>query len=62
MTARAAAETGLCAGTPVLVGTGDSGAEAVSTGVFQPGDIMVQLGSSCFFVYLTDRLVDENRL
>ncbi len=62
VTARAAAETGLCAGTPVLVGTGDSGAEAVSTGVFQPGDIMVQLGSSCFFVYLTDRLVDENRL
>ena len=62
VTARAAAETGLCAGTPVLVGTGDSGAEAVSTGVFQPGDIMVQLGSSCFFVYLTDHLVDENRL
>lgn len=62
VTPRAAEQTGLCAGTPVLVGTGDSGAEAVSTGVFQPGDIMVQLGSSCFFVYLTDRLVPENRL
>lgn len=62
VTEKAARETGLCAGTPVLVGTGDSGAEAVSTGVFQPGDIMVQLGSSCFFVYLTDHLVEENRL
>lgn len=62
VTARAAAQTGLAEGTPVLVGTGDSGAEAVSTGVFQPGDIMVQLGSSCYFVYLTDHLVQENRL
>lgn len=62
VTPQAAALTGLCPGTPVLVGTGDSGAEAVSTGVFQPGDIMVQLGSSCFFVYLTDRLVPESRL
>ena len=62
VTEKAAAETGLHPGTPVLVGTGDSGAEAVSTGVFQPGDIMVQLGSSCFFVYLTDHLVQEERL
>lgn len=62
VTERAAAETGLYPGTKVLVGTGDSGAEAVSTGVFQPGDIMVQLGSSCFFVYLTDHLVQEERL
>lgn len=62
VTAKAAAETGLMEGTPVLVGTGDSGAEAISTGVFQPGDIMVQMGSSCYFVYLADHLVQENRL
>lgn len=62
VTEKAAAATGIPAGTPVLVGTGDSGAEAVSTGVFQCGDIMVQLGSSCYFVYLTDHLVKENRL
>ena len=62
VTAAAARQTGLAEGTPVLVGTGDSGAEAVSTGVFQPGDIMVQMGSSCYFVYLTDHLVHENRL
>ncbi len=62
VTAKAAAQTGLAEGTPVLVGTGDSGAEAVSTGVFQPGDIMVQMGSSCYFVYLSDHLVEEERL
>ena len=46
----------------MLVGTGDSGAEAISTGVFRPGDIMVQMGSSCYFVYLTDHLLKEARL
>ena len=44
ITQRAAEATGLAAGTPVLVGTGDSGAEAISTGVFRPGDMMVQVG------------------
>lgn len=62
VTAKAAAQTGLAQGTPVLVGTGDSGAEAISTGVFRPGDIMVQMGSSCYFVYLTDHLLNEPRL
>ena len=62
VTAQAAAETGLQEGTSVLVGTGDSGAEAISTGVFQPGDIMVQLGSSCYFVYLADKLIHDSRV
>ena len=61
VTARAAGETGLAAGTPVLVGTGDSGAEAISTGVFLPGDIMVQMGSTCYFIYLSDHRVREDR-
>lgn len=56
ITRQAAEETGLKEGTKVLTGTGDSGTEAVSTGVFQPGDLMVQLGSTCYFVYLADRL------
>ena len=59
---RAAAETGIAAGTPVLVGTGDSGAEAISTGVFRPGDMMVQLGSTCYFICLADRMIDDARL
>lgn len=59
---RAAAETGIAQGTSVLVGTGDSGAEAISTGVFRPGDMMVQLGSTCYFICLADRMIDDARL
>lgn len=62
VTPQAAAETGLAAGTPVLVGTGDSGAEAISTGVAVPGDLMVQMGSSCYFIYISDRMVEDARL
>ena len=62
VTSRAAAETGLVEGTPVLVGTGDSGAEAISTGVFRPGDMMVQLGSTAYFIYLSDHMVEDARL
>lgn len=59
ITQRAAEATGLAAGTPVLVGTGDSGAEAISTGVFRPGDMMVQLGSTAYFIYLADHMIDD---
>ena len=62
ITQRAAEATGLAAGTPVLVGTGDSGAEAISTGVFRPGDMMVQLGARRISSTLTDRMVDDARL
>lgn len=55
VTPQAAACTGLLPGTKVLTGTGDSGAESVSCGVFTPGTIMIQLGSTCFFIYNTDR-------
>ncbi len=37
VTPEAAARTGLLPGTKVLTGTGDSGAESVSCGVFSPG-------------------------
>ncbi|PYG85913.1 xylulokinase [Ruminiclostridium sufflavum DSM 19573] len=62
VTAEAARQTGLSFGTDVLVGTGDSGAEAVSTGVFCPGDVMIQMGSSCYFICLCDRLITEPRM
>ena len=62
ITKGAAELTGLAAGTMVLTGTGDSGAEAVSTGVFRPGDMMVQLGSTCYFVCLADRLIRDTRV
>jgi xylulokinase len=62
ITSKASIETGLTEDTKVLVGTGDSGAEAISTGIFQPGDIMIQLGSSCYIIYLAEKLINDNRV
>lgn len=62
VTAKAAAETSLKEGTPVITGTGDSTAEAISTGVVGAGDLMVQFGSSLFFYYCADRPVEDHRL
>lgn len=62
VTEKAAEETGLLAGTLVVTGTDDSGAEAISTGVLKPGDLMVQMGSTCYIMYCSDRLVEDNRV
>ena len=62
VTAKAAKETGLAEGTPVIVGTDDAGAEAISTGVLEPGDMMLMFGSSLYMILCTDRLVDDNRI
>lgn len=57
VTGKAAEETGLKEGTPVITGTGDSTAEAISVGLVEPGDIFFQYGSSMFFYYCIDRFV-----
>lgn len=62
VTAEAAAETGLSEGTPVVAGTDDSGAEAISTGVLSPGDTMVQLGSTCYIICCSDRMIPDERI
>ena len=62
VTAQAALETGLAEGTPVTTGTDDSGAEAISCGVVQPGQMMLQLGSSVYMILGTEGLVDDERL
>lgn len=62
VTEKAAKETGLAKGTPVIVGTDDAGAEAISTGVLQPGDMMLMFGSSLYMILCTDRLVNDNRI
>lgn len=62
VTSKTASETGLAEGTPVITGTDDAGAEAISTGVFQPGDMMVMIGSSCYMIYCSDRLVLDDRI
>ncbi len=62
VTEKAAQETGLAPGTPVLTGTDDSGAEAISTGVVKPGRLMIQIGSSLYFILGTDRQIPETVL
>jgi len=50
LTAEAARLTGLPAGTPVVAGTVDAWAEALSAGVSGPGDLMIMYGSTMFLV------------
>lgn len=59
VTAKAAAETGLAEGTPVICGTTDAGAEAVSVGVVRPEEMMVMYGSTTFFIYTTETYRDH---
>jgi xylulokinase len=46
----AAACTGLPAGTPVIAGTIDAWAEAVSVGVTAPGEVMLMYGTTMFLI------------
>ena len=60
--AGAAAETGLAAGTPVVVGTVDAAAEALSVGVLRAGDMMLMYGSTIFVIMTTASRVRDARL
>lgn len=53
----AAGQTGLAVGTPVITGTIDAAAEAISAGVAQFGDMMLMFGSSIFFIMKTAELI-----
>lgn len=62
VTKEASAATGLAEGTPVIVGSGDSASEAISVGVVERGDTMIQLGSSMFMYCLTDSMIKDDRV
>jgi xylulokinase len=62
VTAKAARETGLAAGTPVIAGTIDAAAEALSVGVTNPGDMMVMYGSTIFIIMLSGKRTQDGRL
>lgn len=61
VTAAAARETGLAEGTPVVAGTTDAAAEALSTGMADFGDMMLMFGSSIFFIMKTAELVTTQK-
>lgn len=62
VTPQAAAETGLAAGTPVIAGTADAGAEALSAGLCEIGDMMIMYGSSLVLIQRTAQLVSTESL
>lgn len=62
VTKQASIQTGLAAGTPVITGTGDSCAEAISAGVIKNGSMMLQFGSTLYVNLCTDRLIQDDRL
>jgi xylulokinase len=57
VTPEAAKETLLAVGIPVIAGTTDAAAEAISAGVANFGDMMLMFGSSIFFIMKTDKLL-----
>ncbi len=57
VTAEAAKVTGLAEGTPVITGTADVAAEAISAGLANVGDMLMMMGSSTCFLMKTDKLV-----
>ncbi len=50
-------EENLASGTPVIVGTTDAAAEAVSAGMREFNDMMLMFGSSIFFIVKTTELI-----
>jgi xylulokinase len=61
VTPEAARATGLAPGTPVVAGTTDAAAEALSAGVAHFGDLMLMFGSSLFFILKTAQLLPTER-
>lgn len=61
VTAEASALTGLVAGTPVAIGTGDTGACVLGAGAYKPGQAVTVLGTTCLNGVLFDHAMYEPR-
>jgi xylulokinase len=55
ITAEGARLSGLAEGTPIITGTADAAAEAISAGLGDLGDLMIMYGSSTFFILRTSQ-------
>ena len=62
VTAQAARETGLAAGTPVIGGAADMIASALGAGVIEAGDVLLKFGGSVDVLTATDRARPDARL
>jgi xylulokinase len=61
VTKEAAQMTGLAEGTPVIAGTTDASAEAISAGLAYVGDLMIMFGSTVFFTQKTEKLISPKK-
>jgi xylulokinase len=62
VSASAAKETGLKAGTPVAVGAVDALSEGISVGAVNPGDMMIMYGSTAFFILVLTQPAPDERV
>lgn len=62
VTRRASEATGIPVGVPVIIGTTDSPAEAVGSGVVDEGDVMAMYGSSGYFIRVGDKPITHRDL
>jgi xylulokinase len=62
VTSTAAEESGLSEGTPVIVGTVDAAAEAVSVGAISSGCMMLMYGSTAFMILVTEKPLSDPRV
>jgi xylulokinase len=62
VTKGAAGETGLAPGTPVIAGTVDAAAEAISVGVLSDREMMLMYGSTIFIIMPTAERIADPRL
>jgi xylulokinase len=62
VTAKAAADTGLMKGTPVVGGAADLIASALAAGITQKGDVLLKFGGSVDILIATDRPVPDPRM
>lgn len=59
--AKAAAETGILEGTPVICGTADASADAAGVGIFGAGDMLLMFGSSIYIIHVVPELLIDKR-
>ncbi|MEU2721079.1 FGGY-family carbohydrate kinase [Streptomyces smyrnaeus] len=62
VTAEAARSTGLPQGIPVITGTIDAWAEALSVGAHRPGDLMLMYGTTMFLIHTVPGLLTDPAL
>src|SRR5579864_2747656 len=62
VSATAAAETGLCEGTPVVGGAADLIASALGAGITRKGDVLLKFGGSVDILIATDQPAADARM